>query len=134
MRQASDLDTLLKITVAQIREKIGCDRALIYEFISLESGNVLAESRTLGWTPTLSENIPGIIFGLYSRKAAELYHIQTEEKTITYASNLDEPELLDLIFSPGFSTANKVSEISGRGMGLDIVRTQMHALNGSISV
>ena len=68
MRQAPDLDTLLKITVAQIREKIGCDRALIYEFTSLDSGNVLAESRTLGWTPTLGENIPGIIFGLYTNQ------------------------------------------------------------------
>ncbi|MGF2033991.1 MAG: response regulator [Nostoc sp. CmiVER01] len=68
------------------------------------------------------------------RKAAEFYPIQTEEKTKTYASNLVESELLDMIFSPGFSTAAKVSEISGRGMGLDIVRTQMNALNGSISV
>jgi len=68
MRQAADFDTLLKITVAQIREKIGCDRALIYQFTSLDSGNVLAESRTLGWTPTLGENIPGIIFGLYTNQ------------------------------------------------------------------
>ncbi|MEA5627502.1 hybrid sensor histidine kinase/response regulator [Nostoc sp. UHCC 0251] len=68
------------------------------------------------------------------RKAVEFYPIQTEEKIRSYSSNLSNTELLDLIFSPGFSTANKVSEISGRGMGLDIVRTQMHALNGSISV
>ncbi|MGF1935764.1 MAG: GAF domain-containing protein [Nostoc sp. ChiQUE02] len=68
MRQAPDFDTLLKITVAQIREKIGCDRALIYQFNSLESGKVLAESRTLGWTPTLGENIPGITFGLYTNQ------------------------------------------------------------------
>ncbi|MFN6460235.1 MAG: response regulator [Nostoc sp. DedVER02] len=68
------------------------------------------------------------------RKAAELYPIQTEEKIRSYAFNLAEPELLDMIFSPGFSTANKITEISGRGMGLDIVRTQMNALNGSISV
>jgi len=68
------------------------------------------------------------------RKAVELYHIQSESKAKSYADNLTEPELLDLIFSPGFSTANKVSEISGRGMGLDIVRTQMNALNGSVSV
>ncbi|MDZ8085940.1 MAG: GAF domain-containing protein [Nostoc sp. DedQUE12b] len=68
MRQAPNIDTLLKITVAQIREKIGCDRALIYQFTSRESGNVLAESRTLGWTPTLGENIPGIIFGLYTNQ------------------------------------------------------------------
>ncbi|NEU82788.1 GAF domain-containing protein [Nostoc sp. UIC 10630] len=68
LRQAPDIDTLLKITVAQIREKIGCDRALIYQFTSLDSGNVLAESRTRGWTPTLGENIPGIIFGLYTNQ------------------------------------------------------------------
>jgi len=68
MRQATDFNTLLKITVTQIREKIGCDRALIYQFNSLESGNVLAESRTLGWTPTLGENIPGIVFGLYTNQ------------------------------------------------------------------
>lgn len=68
MRQATDFKTLLKITVTQIREKIGCDRALIYQFNSLESGNVLAESRTLGWTPTLGENIPGIVFGLYTNQ------------------------------------------------------------------
>ena len=68
MRQAPDLDTLLKITVAQIREKIGCDRALIYQFTSLDTGNVLAESKTLGWTPTLGENIPVIIFGLYTNQ------------------------------------------------------------------
>ncbi|MEH2239165.1 hybrid sensor histidine kinase/response regulator [Nostoc sp.] len=68
------------------------------------------------------------------RKAAEFHPIQTGEKTRSSASNLADSELLDLIFSPGFSTANQVSEISGRGMGLDIVRTQMHALNGSISV
>ncbi len=43
-------------------------------------------------------------------------------------------ELLDLLFSPGFSTAGKVSEISGRGMGLDIVRSHLQGLEGSISV
>ncbi len=68
MRQATDFNSLLKITVTQIREKINCDRALIYQFTSLESGNVLSESRSLGWTPTLGENIPGIIFGLYTNQ------------------------------------------------------------------
>ncbi|MDZ8236903.1 MAG: GAF domain-containing protein [Nostoc sp. ChiQUE01a] len=68
MRQSTDFNSLLKITVTQIREKINCDRALIYQFTSLESGNVLAESRTLGWTPTLGENIPGIVFGLYTNQ------------------------------------------------------------------
>lgn len=66
MRQASDTDTLLQVSVAQVRAKIACDRALIYRFTSLESGTVLSESRTRGWTPTLNENLPGILFGLYT--------------------------------------------------------------------
>ncbi len=66
MRQASDMDTLLQVTVAQIRAKIACDRALIYRFTSLESGTVLSESRGRGWTPTINENLPGILFGLYT--------------------------------------------------------------------
>ncbi|MDZ8258763.1 GAF domain-containing protein [Nostoc sp. ChiQUE01b] len=68
MRQAPDIDTLVKVTVEQIREKIGCDRALIYQFISFDSGTVLAESRTLDWTPTLGENIPVILFGSYTNQ------------------------------------------------------------------
>ncbi|MBH8572738.1 hybrid sensor histidine kinase/response regulator [Nostocaceae cyanobacterium CENA369] len=68
------------------------------------------------------------------KKAIELYHIKTEEKAKNYAANLTESELLDLMFSPGFTTVEKVSEISGRGIGLDIVRSQIQALNGSVSV
>ncbi|MHC5596814.1 MAG: GAF domain-containing protein [Nostoc sp.] len=68
MRQASDIDTLVKVTVEQIREKIGCDRALIYQFISFDSGTVLAESRTLDWTPAFGENIPIILFGSYTNQ------------------------------------------------------------------
>ncbi|AFY31705.1 GAF domain-containing protein [Calothrix sp. PCC 7507] len=66
MRQSLDIETLFKVTVAQLKDKIACDRALIYQFTSSESGIVLAESRTLGWTPTLDENLPGILFGLYA--------------------------------------------------------------------
>ncbi|MTJ09746.1 hybrid sensor histidine kinase/response regulator [Anabaena sp. UHCC 0204] len=51
-----------------------------------------------------------------------------------YVHHLSESELIEMMFAPGFSTAGKVSEISGRGMGLDIVRTQLQSLNGSISV
>ncbi|MBC6417326.1 MAG: response regulator [Prochloron sp. SP5CPC1] len=45
-----------------------------------------------------------------------------------------QEELTALLFQPGFSTAAKVSEISGRGMGLDIVRSQIEALQGSVKV
>ena len=43
-------------------------------------------------------------------------------------------DLFSLIFEPGFSTAEKVSEISGRGVGMSVVREQIEALKGSISV
>ncbi|GAB1545089.1 hypothetical protein NUACC21_77650 [Scytonema sp. NUACC21] len=63
MRQASDIETLLKVTAREIREKIGCDRTVIYHFHSPESGVVLEESRTSGWTPTKDDNLPNITFG-----------------------------------------------------------------------
>ncbi|WP_201788420.1 GAF domain-containing protein [Trichormus sp. NMC-1] len=68
MRQVPDMETLLPVTSAQIRDKIGGDRALIYQFTNSESGNVLAESRTTGWTPSLGENLPAILFGLYTNQ------------------------------------------------------------------
>jgi two-component system, chemotaxis family, sensor histidine kinase and response regulator PixL len=45
-----------------------------------------------------------------------------------------ESQLADLLFHPGFSTADQVSELSGRGIGLDVVRTQIEAFDGSIAV
>lgn len=50
------------------------------------------------------------------------------------ATTCSQAQLAQLIFHPGFSTAQQVSELSGRGMGLDIVQDQLKGLNGSISV
>ena len=43
-------------------------------------------------------------------------------------------QLSELIFEPGFSTASQVSELSGRGVGLDVVRSQLTAIKGSVAV
>jgi two-component system, chemotaxis family, sensor kinase CheA len=43
-------------------------------------------------------------------------------------------EILDLIFEPGFSTADEVTELSGRGVGMDVVRRNVEQLRGAISV
>ncbi len=48
------------------------------------------------------------------------------------AARAGEREVLDLIFAPGFSTASSVSDISGRGVGMDIVRNQIEQINGSV--
>jgi type IV pili sensor histidine kinase/response regulator len=47
---------------------------------------------------------------------------------------LSETEILNFIFAPGFSTRQEVSDLSGRGMGLDIVRLELEQLKGNVSV
>jgi chemotaxis family two-component system sensor histidine kinase/response regulator PixL len=63
------------------------------------------------------------------RRALELGLLSTEQ--LAAASN---NRLSELIFEPGFSTASQVSELSGRGVGLDVVRAQMRSLKGTITV
>ncbi|MGO9088517.1 MAG: chemotaxis protein CheW [Terriglobales bacterium] len=62
-------------------------------------------------------------------KAIELGMTTTEE-----AARLNEMETLDFIFRPGFSTAEEVTEVSGRGVGMDVVQSVLHRLKGSISM
>ncbi len=50
------------------------------------------------------------------------------------AESLSDDEIIDLIFLPGFSTAQKVTDISGRGVGMDVVRSNVRKLNGNVSV
>ena len=50
------------------------------------------------------------------------------------AGDLSDEDALDLIFAPGLSTADEVSELSGRGVGLDVVRTNLDALRGRVEV
>jgi two-component system, chemotaxis family, sensor kinase CheA len=50
------------------------------------------------------------------------------------ASHLNEADILDFIFRPGFSTADEITEISGRGVGLDVVQSVLHRLKGTVHV
>jgi two-component system chemotaxis sensor kinase CheA len=50
------------------------------------------------------------------------------------ADRLGETEILALVFRPGFSTADEITEISGRGVGLDVVQTVLHRLKGSVDI
>ena len=50
------------------------------------------------------------------------------------ASSYGASQLLELLFEPGFSTAEKVSSLSGRGVGLDVVRSQIEAMEGTVSI
>ena len=57
-----------------------------------------------------------------------------ERGMIDSATVLSEPEIFALILSPGFSTAREVTEISGRGVGMDVVRRGIEGLRGSIDI
>ena len=50
------------------------------------------------------------------------------------AEELSERELREYLFRPGFTTASSMTELAGRGVGLDVVRANVHALNGEIEV
>ena len=50
------------------------------------------------------------------------------------SEKLDESEIFDFLFEPGFSTATEVTEISGRGVGLDVVRAAVQKLKGTVKV
>src|SRR5579859_1400429 len=62
-------------------------------------------------------------------KAVELALATAEE-----AARMSEAEALNLIFRPGFSTAEQVTEVSGRGVGMDVVQSVLHRLKASVSV
>jgi two-component system chemotaxis sensor kinase CheA len=62
-------------------------------------------------------------------KAIELGMTTAEE-----CARLSEAEILEFIFRPGFSTAEQVTEVSGRGVGMDVVQSVLHRLKASISV
>lgn len=50
------------------------------------------------------------------------------------AATLSDQEILNFLFVPGFSTREDVSEVSGRGVGLDVVKNVVESLNGSVSI
>lgn len=61
------------------------------------------------------------------KKAAEKGLISSDQK-------LSEEQILQLIFLPGFSTAEKVTDVSGRGVGMDVVKKAVEELSGSIEI
>ena len=63
------------------------------------------------------------------RQAMERYLITAEQ-----AAQMSDREILDLIFAPGFSTAEVVTNVSGRGVGMDVVKNNIDKINGTIDV
>ncbi|MBD3755662.1 MAG: chemotaxis protein CheA [Gammaproteobacteria bacterium] len=83
-----------------------------------EGGNILIQ---------ITDDGAGINYAKVEAKAIEKGVIEPDH-------NLSREEIIDLIFHPGFSTADVVSDISGRGVGMDVVRRNIKGLGGSVEV
>jgi two-component system, chemotaxis family, sensor kinase CheA len=78
---------------------------------------------------SLEDDGNGIDLDAVKRKAVERGVMSQE-----YADRASEEEVIDLIFAPGLSTAESVSDLSGRGVGMDVVRANVERINGTVEV
>ena len=60
--------------------------------------------------------------------------VARQKSLLDDARTLADPEILSLIFEPGFSTSENVSDVSGRGVGMDVVRRNIESLHGSVTL
>ncbi|MDA8335340.1 MAG: chemotaxis protein CheA [Peptococcaceae bacterium] len=78
---------------------------------------------------TVADDGRGIDIAKIRGKAVDTNLVDAAE-----AARMSEHDLLDLIFRPGFSTSAAVSDLSGRGVGMDVVKTQIEQINGTVEV
>ena len=85
------------------------------------------QAKENGWRLTVSDDGRGIDAGKIKLKAIE-------KNLTTDAAALTEQETINLIFLPEFSTKSEITEISGRGVGLDAVKFAIEKAGGAIAV
>ena len=78
---------------------------------------------------TIEDDGKGMDAEVLRRKAVEKGLMDREA-----AARLDDKECFNLIFMPGFSTKDEISDISGRGVGMDVVKTRIAQLNGTVEI
>ncbi len=96
-----------------------------------ESGTVVLRARHEGDSVIveIEDDGKGIDPGVIKGKALEKGLLSQERH-----DSMTDEEAVDLIFLPGFSTAAVITDISGRGVGMDVVRSNVRKLNGTVSV
>jgi two-component system chemotaxis sensor kinase CheA len=101
------------------REKIGKEREGTIVLRARNEGNLVIIE--------VEDDGMGIDVGAIRKKAIDSGLIHPDK-------SLSEIEAFNLIFKPGFSTAKKVTNVSGRGVGLDVVKKQIEKMNGDVSI
>ncbi|MBU1690251.1 MAG: Hpt domain-containing protein [Gammaproteobacteria bacterium] len=93
----------------------------------VEAGSIRIEARQEGNEIVLTLVDDGAGFNLEAirKHAVQIGRIQTD-------SDITPARLVDMIFEPGFSTAQKVTQVAGRGVGLDVVRSEIAGLGGRV--
>ncbi|MDP9300673.1 MAG: chemotaxis protein CheA [Actinomycetota bacterium] len=96
-----------------------------------QEGVVLVRAYHEGGQVTIevSDDGAGIDLDAVRTKAVELASMTPEQ-----ARRMSEREVIDLLFIPGLSTADRVTTVSGRGVGMDVVRTNIERIGGSIDI
>lgn len=106
---------------AEVRKARGKDETgSIFLDAYQDGNNVVIEVRDDG---------NGIDVEAVKKKAIERGTITAEQ-----SENMSDKEVIDLLFLPSFSTAKQVSDVSGRGVGLDVVKSKIEALGGDVTV
>ena len=105
----------------EIRKKNGKPEEGVVKLIAERKGNKVII--------TVEDDGAGIDPEKIKKKALEKGIISESE-----ANAINTEQLIDLIFLPGFSTAEKVTETSGRGVGMDIVKTRIESLGGTVAL
>jgi len=77
----------------------------------------------------IADDGAGINVPLVAKKAVEKGLVTAER-----AAKLSEREIIDFIYLPGFSTKDQISNLSGRGVGMDVVRTNIQEIGGSVDI
>jgi two-component system, chemotaxis family, sensor kinase CheA len=85
-----------------------------------EGGQVIIE---------ISDDGAGLNVDRLRKKAVERAVVSVEQ-----AARMTEKEIFNLIFLPGFSTAEKVTKVSGRGVGMDVVKTNVEKIGGTVDI
>ncbi|MCP5417713.1 MAG: chemotaxis protein CheA [Chromatiaceae bacterium] len=109
------------IETPEEREKLGKPRQGTVVLAAAQEGDHILLS--------ISDDGRGMDAEVLRRKAVEKGLMDQE-----MAARLDEKDCYNLIFQPGFSTKSEISDVSGRGVGMDVVKTRITQMNGSVDI